>query len=76
MQPRNNWHAFLSTFTKNRMKDKIFEPARHNETAPAPGMAAVNTFSPEETDNATEKVVVKKEDEDKEDQDKTIRGNS
>jgi len=44
------------------MKDKIYEPARHNETSPAPGMAAVNTFSPEETDDATEKVVVKEED--------------
>ena len=31
------------------MKDKIYEPARHNEAAPAPGMAAVNTHMPEET---------------------------
>lgn len=30
------------------MKDKIFEPARHNEKAPAEGMAAVNTHMPEE----------------------------
>ena len=30
------------------MKEKIFEPARHNEASPAPGMAAVNTFMPEE----------------------------
>jgi hypothetical protein len=30
------------------MKQKIFEPARHNEEAPAKGMAAVNTFNPEE----------------------------
>ena len=30
------------------MKQKIFEPARHNEESPAPGMAAVNTFNPEE----------------------------
>ena len=31
------------------MKHKIFEPARHNEESPAEGMAAVNTFNPEET---------------------------
>jgi hypothetical protein len=30
------------------MKEKIFEPARHNEESPAKGMAAVNTFNPEE----------------------------
>ena len=30
------------------MKEKIFEPARHNETSPAEGMAAVNTFAPGE----------------------------
>ena len=30
------------------MKDRIFEPARHNEEAPAEGMGAVNTFNPEE----------------------------
>mgnify|MGYP007051642172 FL=1 len=30
------------------MNDKIYEPARHNEKAPAPGMAAVNTHMPEE----------------------------
>lgn len=31
------------------MKEKIYEPARHNETSPAEGMAAVNTHMPEET---------------------------
>ena len=31
------------------MKHKIYEPARHNEESPAEGMAAVNTFNPEET---------------------------
>jgi hypothetical protein len=31
------------------MGDKIYEPARHNEKAPAEGMAAVNTHMPEET---------------------------
>ncbi len=30
------------------MKEKQFDPARHNETSPAPGMAAVNTHNPEE----------------------------
>ena len=30
------------------MKQRIFEPARHNEESPAEGMAAVNTFTPEE----------------------------
>ena len=44
------------------MKDKIYEPARHNENTPAPGMASINTFSPEETEDATEKIVVKEED--------------
>ena len=32
-----------------KMKQKIFEPARHNEESPAEGMAAVNTFAPDET---------------------------
>ena len=31
------------------MKDKLYDPARHNEKSPAPGMAAVNTHMPEET---------------------------
>ncbi len=31
------------------MKEKIYEPARHNETSPSKGMAAVNTHMPEET---------------------------
>ena len=30
------------------MKEKQFDPARHNETSPAPGMAAVNTHNPDE----------------------------
>jgi hypothetical protein len=30
------------------MKQKIFEPARHNEESPAEGMAAVNTFNEQE----------------------------
>jgi hypothetical protein len=30
------------------MKDKQFDPARHNEKSPAPGLAAVNTHNPEE----------------------------
>jgi hypothetical protein len=30
------------------MKQKIFEPARHNEESPAKGMAAVNTFNEQE----------------------------
>jgi len=34
------------------MKDKLFDPARHNEKSPAPGMAAVNTHMPEETPEA------------------------
>jgi hypothetical protein len=28
------------------MKDKIYDPARHNEQSPAPGFASTNTFSP------------------------------
>ena len=40
------WHLF---FTTDIMKEKIYEPARHNETSPADGMAAVNTHTPEET---------------------------
>ena len=30
------------------MKDKQYDPARSNEKAPAPGMAAVDTHHPEE----------------------------
>lgn len=30
------------------MKEKLYDPARFNEKAPAEGMAAVNTHSPEE----------------------------
>jgi hypothetical protein len=30
------------------MKEKQWDPARHNEQSPAPGMAAVNTHNPEE----------------------------
>jgi hypothetical protein len=30
------------------MKDKQFDPAKNNEKAPAPGMAAVNTHNPGE----------------------------
>ena len=33
------------------MKDKIFNPASTNSTAPAEGMASVNTFNPEEIDD-------------------------
>jgi hypothetical protein len=31
------------------MKEKLFDPARHNEQSPAEGMAATNTHNPEET---------------------------
>lgn len=30
------------------MKEKIWDPARHNEQSPAAGMAAVNTHTPDE----------------------------
>ena len=30
------------------MKEKLFDPARHNEQSPAEGMAATNTHNPEE----------------------------
>jgi hypothetical protein len=30
------------------MKEKLFDPARHNEQSPAEGMAAVNTHNAEE----------------------------
>jgi len=30
------------------MKEKAFDPARHNEQSPSEGMAAVNTHNPEE----------------------------
>lgn len=33
------------------MKEKIFNPAGTNETSPAKGMAAVNTFNPEEIED-------------------------
>lgn len=32
------------------MKEKQFDPARYNETSPAPGLAAVNTHNPEEVE--------------------------
>ena len=35
------------------MKDKIYDPARHNEESPSPGFASTNTFSPAD-DEATE----------------------
>jgi hypothetical protein len=33
------------------MKEKIFNPASTNETSPAEGMAAVNTFNSEEIED-------------------------
>ena len=36
------------------MKDKIYNPASTNQQAPADGMAAVNTFNSEETDDKAE----------------------
>ena len=38
------------------MKDKQFDPAKSNEEAPAPGIAAVSTHNPHEEsiDNAVE----------------------
>ena len=33
------------------MKEKIYNPASTNETAPAEGMAAVNTFNSEEIED-------------------------
>ena len=38
------------------MKDKLFDPARHNEKSPAPGMASVNTHSAEDDEAMTEKM--------------------
>jgi hypothetical protein len=37
------------------MKDKAYDPARHNEQSPAPGFASVNTHNPTdgETDEKT-----------------------
>ncbi|HVG40863.1 MAG TPA: hypothetical protein VM888_04550 [Chitinophagaceae bacterium] len=49
------------------MKDKQYDPARHNEKAPEKGMAAVNTFNEGEektiSDNKTEKENVEDKDE-------------
>jgi hypothetical protein len=36
------------------MKEKIYNPASTNETAPAKGMAAVNTYNSEEIDEQQE----------------------
>ena len=36
------------------MKEKIYNPASTNNTAPAKGMAAVNTFNSEEMDEQQE----------------------
>lgn len=34
--------------TEKAMEEKQYDPARHNEVAPAKGMASVNTHNPEE----------------------------
>jgi hypothetical protein len=36
------------------MKEKIYNPASTNETSPAKGMAAVNTFNSEEIEDTSE----------------------
>jgi hypothetical protein len=36
------------------MKEKIYNPASTNETSPAEGMAAVNTFNTEEIEDVNE----------------------
>jgi len=44
------------------VKEKIYNPASTNETAPADGMAAVNTFNSEEVEevgNQKEKAIPK-----------------
>ena len=38
------------------MKEKLFDPARHNEKAPAPGMAAVNTHSQDDDEEPIENI--------------------
>ncbi|MDB5251699.1 MAG: hypothetical protein JWP27_868 [Flaviaesturariibacter sp.] len=46
------------------MKDKIYDPARHNEQSPAPGFASTNTFSPadgETPEGPAEKVIERDE---------------
>jgi hypothetical protein len=54
------------------MKEKLYDPARHNEKAPERGMAAVNTHNEEEeqnADTATNKVPNKEEEQDMEQKD-------
>lgn len=36
------------------MKEKQYDPARHNEESPAEGMAAVNTHNPEEKEGTND----------------------
>jgi hypothetical protein len=43
--------CFLQFLETSVMKEKIYNPASTNETAPAAGMAAVNTFNSEEIDD-------------------------
>lgn len=47
------------------MKDKAYDPARHNETSPAPGFASVNTHSTAdgETDKKSDEQLFNREDE-------------
>ena len=48
------------------MKEKQYDPARHNEKAPASGMAAVDTHNPDELYTGDEKHDVKPEDDSRE----------
>jgi hypothetical protein len=41
------WQGFLILVLKN-MKEKQFEPAKNNDSAPEKGIAAVNTHNPGE----------------------------
>ena len=39
------------------MKEKAYDPARHNEQSPAPGMAAVNTHNESDEEQPIEEVM-------------------
>jgi hypothetical protein len=56
------------------MKQKIFEPARHNEESPAEGMAAVNTFNEQET--PLEEMIAEQSEKDKKQQETEQRRDS
>lgn len=55
--------GFSAIAIKSSMKDKAYDPARHNEQSPAPGFASVNTHNAAdgETDKKTDEQLFNRE---------------